>query len=70
MCFTVRVSGGRTVLQSTDGVEILDPDTGHTVFSTNQEYIRFPETAQTIHTAQLITDRVSQMNCLLVYHLN
>jgi hypothetical protein len=56
---TVRVSGGRTVLQSSDGVDILDPDTGDTVFSTNQDYFRFPDVAWTIDAAQLVTDRVS-----------
>ncbi|KAK2159270.1 hypothetical protein LSH36_155g01047 [Paralvinella palmiformis] len=53
------VTGNRTVLTSSSGVEIIDPDTGETVFSTSQKYVRFPEVARTMDSAQLVTDRVT-----------
>ena len=60
VCIVVTV-GPMNITMTTDLFEMIDPDTGETVFSTDFSKFRFPDEMESLAVEQALTHRVSSV---------
>ncbi len=58
----VSVNNARIRLTTKDGFEVIDPETGRQVFSTDFSQLKFPEETESIQAEEINTNRVTTMS--------